>query len=83
MSMSLRVDNGKCVFEPVVCGDILYESYYRGRCSRLSFDMFADSKFPVKEGDNVSLKVDGKNLFFGVVFGRRKNAEGVILYRTV
>ena len=79
MSVNLRVDNGKCVFEPIVCGDVFYESFYRGRCSKLSFMVLENQGFVIKEGDNVSFRVAGRNLFFGVVFGRRKDAERVIL----
>jgi len=81
MDFSVRVDNGVCVFEPVIRGDVVYESFHRGRCSVVSFDAVDDGRYAIMEGDTVS--VGG---FFGVVFGRRKSGEesqGVVLYRTV
>jgi hypothetical protein len=83
--IELRVNNGLVTFEPAICGEVLYESYARGRCSKLSFCAVDVPGYVIREGDTVSLKIDGVGVFFGVVFGRRKvggggeNAQGVIL----
>ena len=83
MYYELRVDNGINSFEPVVCGEVLYESYADGRCSKLSFDILSDAlnaplnttELAVKEGDVVSLKIGGFGAFCGVVFQRKKGSS--------
>ncbi|MCL1831720.1 MAG: hypothetical protein FWG45_02265 [Oscillospiraceae bacterium] len=80
MDFELRVDSGKKVIEPLVCGEVLYESFEQGRCSKLSFDILADSQSAVTEGDIVSLRVGGSGVFLGVVFGRRQSGGVVSVY---
>ena len=75
MKFELIINNKQCSFEPPVCGDVLCESYNCGRCSKLSFSMLGDSQFSVREGDTVSLKVDGRGLFFGVIFQRTQKVS--------
>jgi hypothetical protein len=69
--MKLRIDNGKSVVEPVVVGDVLYESFAKGQCSVLKLNMVGGS---VREGDIVSLD----KMFLGVVFSRRKSSDGIV-----
>ncbi|MCL1866303.1 MAG: hydrolase [Oscillospiraceae bacterium] len=76
--IELRVNNGEISFEPIVCGEVVCESFSRGRCSSLSFSVVFGGGAVVREGDSVSLRVDGVGVFFGVVFGRRKDSERVV-----
>ena len=57
MDVELRVINDSCSFEPVIFGEIMLESYDCGRASCLRFSMLSDSRFPVREGDFISLRV--------------------------
>lgn len=76
----LRINNEICSFEPQTCGEVLYESFRRGRCSKLSFNIVGKEypPFTVREGDKVSFKAAGKNLFLGVVFQRKKVKDGIV-----
>ena len=77
----LRIHNERCSFEPQVRDEVLYESYHRGRCSKLSFEILSGGQssqmFSIREGDSVSLRIDGKDVFWGVIFQRRTGFDGI------
>ncbi|MCL1903852.1 MAG: hypothetical protein FWF94_05505 [Oscillospiraceae bacterium] len=77
----LRVNNQSCSFEPQVCDGVLYESFNQGRCSKLSFGIIGQkllgNQFAIRAGDKVGLKVNGRKMFFGVVFQRKKEHNGI------
>jgi len=75
--IELMVNNGKTAFEPVTVGEAVYESFHRGRAGILAFNIL-ESDYPVSEGSAVSLKVNKKGVFFGIVFTLKKNRDGVI-----
>jgi len=76
--IELLIDNGKAVFEPVTVGEATYESFWRGRAGRLTFRLIESADYPVSEGCSVSFKTDGKGLFFGVVFSRKKEKGDIV-----
>jgi hypothetical protein len=70
----IKIDNGNCVFVPAVCSQITYEGFSRGRCAVVEFDAVEDSRFPIREGDFVSLA----DMFFGMVFKRREGSDSIV-----
>lgn len=82
--IELLIDDGRRVFEPVASGEVICESFRRGRAGRLVFSLVEDeSDFRVTEGCSVSFKSDGKGVFLGVVFSRKatkNNAVTVVAY---
>ncbi|MDR0222614.1 MAG: hydrolase [Oscillospiraceae bacterium] len=77
----LSVDNKRRVFSPLTRGDVLCESFYRGRCGKLSFGAVgggAGEDFEIREGDSVGLKANGTGLFFGIVFSKKTYGDGVV-----
>lgn len=77
----LRINNRNYSFEPQTCNDVLYESFHRGKCSKLSFNIAVkgqtNPQLSIREGDMVSLKATGQKMFFGTVFQRKRNSDGV------
>jgi len=77
--IELLIDDGKRVFEPVVTGEVMCESFRRGQAGRLVFGLVeSDTNYRVAEGCSVSLKLDGKGVFFGIVFAVKHSKNGAV-----
>lgn len=76
----LQVQNGKKVFEVPVKDELTLTWERKGTPGRLTFEAVYDSKFPIVEGNAVTLTVDGTKLFFGFVFTRKVSKDGWVEY---
>lgn len=68
---------GEKIFQPVIAGDIVWETERRGNPSKLTFTILKDSIISFPEGAPVNLRIDGKGVFIGYVFqkSRDKNQQ--------
>ena len=75
MNVKVEIQNGTKGFEPIVQDDIQWQTDRKGSPGKLTLKVLQDSNLDIEEGNSVSLKVDGKNVFYGYLFriGRDKS----------
>ena len=78
MVAELLIQNGKVVYSPIVEGGIEYTTQRAGTPSKLTFSVVQDGKLKVSEGNAVSLRWGGKNVFYGYVFSIKSTNESTL-----
>lgn len=78
MDVELLIQHGEKVYIPVVEEGITWSTERAGTPSQLAFNVVKDSIINFAEGDAVRVKVDGKNLFYGFVFIKKRDKSGII-----
>lgn len=63
---------------PVVTGAVCWETTRKGTPSKCTFSVLKNGNLDFREGDAVMLKYGEKNVFFGFVFTKSRNKDGVI-----
>jgi hypothetical protein len=78
MTAELLIQNGKTVYAPIVEDGIEYTTQRAGTPSKLSFSVVQDGNLKVSEGNAVSLRWGGQNVFYGYVFSIKSTDENVL-----
>lgn len=78
MYYELLIQHGSKVYQPIVTGEIQWQTERKGKAGSLTFKVVKDSTINFTEGDAVRLKADGKNIFYGFVFQKKRDKEGII-----
>jgi len=78
MDVELLIQNGNKVYIPIVEEGITWSTERKGSPGQLTFNVLKDSIINFTEGNAVRLKVDGKNIFYGFVFIKKRGKEGII-----
>lgn len=80
MEVELLVANeaGTKAYVPSVEEGIEWTTERRGTPGKLTFRVLKDDVLDFSEGSAVRLKVDGDNVFYGFVFGQRRDRDQVI-----
>lgn len=78
MDVELLIQHGEKVYIPVVEEGITWSTERAGTPGQLAFNVVKDSVINFAEGDAVRVKVDGKNLFYGFVFIKKRDKSGII-----
>ena len=74
----LLIQNGGTVYAPAVEKDVTWKTVRSGTPGELSFSVFKDEPLNFQEGNPVSFRVDGKEVFYGFVFQKQRSRDGVI-----
>ncbi|MGN1317989.1 MAG: hydrolase, partial [Lachnospirales bacterium] len=77
MNYELIINGVKGKFIPTVCGEVRLTSQRWGVGS-LEFKVLKEGSIDFKEGNEVSFKINNKNMFLGYVFSKKRTKEGVI-----
>ncbi|TCL35653.1 hypothetical protein EV210_111119 [Anaerospora hongkongensis] len=77
-SVQIIVQNGEKVFEPVVEEGITWETERKGVPGKLTFNVLKDDVIDFTEGNTVKMAVDSKNVFYGYVFTKKRDKDGII-----
>jgi len=72
------IQNGEKVYEPVVEEGITWETERKGVPGKLTFNVLKDDVIDFTEGNTVKMAVDGKNIFYGYVFTKKRDKDGII-----
>ena len=75
----IMIQNRQTVMLPVLEGDITVEWERRGHPGVMKFNVVNDEALSFSEGDAVRLRVNGKNMFYGYVFTKSRNAPGDVI----
>lgn len=78
MDVELLIQHGKKVYIPVVEEGITWSTERAGTPGQLTFNVVKDSIISFTEGDAVRVKVNGKKVFYGFVFVKKRNKDGII-----
>lgn len=78
MSIELIIQNGSNLIQPAVEEGIVWETARKGVPGKLTFKVIKDEALTFEEGNAVSFKKDGKNIFFGFVFTKKHDKNGLI-----
>jgi hypothetical protein len=78
MDVELLIQNGSKVYIPVVEEGITWQTERKGSPGELKFNVLKDAAINFTEGNAVRMKVDGKNVFYGFIFSKKRDKEGII-----
>ena len=76
--IELLIEHNKTVYSPVVQEGITWSTDRKGSPGQLTFKVVKDSIIDFTEGDAVLMKVDGKDVFCGFVFKKKRTKDGII-----
>lgn len=76
MAYELLIQSGNNVYQPVVVGEITWKTERKSYPGELQFDIVIDDTIKnITEGNAVRLKKDGKNIFFGFIFSKKREKD--------
>lgn len=78
VDVELLIQHGGKVFSPIVQEGITWQTERKGCPGQLQFKVIKDDIISFQEGDSVRLKVNGANVFYGFVFKKKRDREGII-----
>lgn len=78
MAYELIITHDNIMYEPAVVDDVQWETERKGVQGKLVFKVIKDEVLQFTEGDPVRFKVDGANVFFGFIFKRSRDKDGII-----
>lgn len=78
MKVELMIQNGGKLYLPVVEQDIVWSTERAGTPGQLTFSVVKDDELSFTEGNPVRMTVDGKNVFYGFVFMKKRDKEQLI-----
>lgn len=81
--IELLIQHGNTVYQPVLESGIDWKTERIGTPGQLSFKVLKDDILKIEEGDAVSLKKDGKEVFYGFIFtikGSKEKEKTVTAY---
>lgn len=74
----LLIQNGGTIYLPAVEDGVVWDTERKGSPGRLSFSVVKDAGLNFQEGNPVSFLQDGKDVFYGFVFTKRRDKSGLI-----
>lgn len=78
MSFELMISDGSGAYIPAVEDGVQWNTERRGVPGKLTFSALADEKLTLEEGAAVRFTKDGKPVFFGFVFSKKVDKNGII-----
>lgn len=78
MNVELLIQNGSKVYIPIVEEGITWQTERKTSPGELKFNVLKDAAINFTEGNAVRMKVDGKNVFYGFIFSKKRDKEGII-----
>lgn len=78
MTAELLIQNKKGIYSPILLDGIEYTTQRVGTPSKLTFSVLQDGKLNVSEGNAVSLRWGGQNVFYGYVFSIKSSNENTL-----
>lgn len=78
MTYELLIQHGSKVYQPIVTGEVQWQTERKGVQGSLTFKVVKDATLNFTEGDAVRLKVDGQKVFYGFVFQKKRDKQGII-----
>ena len=78
VDVELLIQHGNKVFQPVVEEGITWSTERKNTPGQLTFKVIKDDIINFTEGDAVRMKVNGTGVFYGFVFKKKRDKQGII-----
>ena len=69
------IQNGNTIYAPIIPESVTWSTDRIGSPGKLSFTIIKDNIIDFQEGNAVRLTVDGKNVFYGFVFTKKRDKQ--------
>lgn len=76
--VEIQIKNNGLTYVPVISGNVVWTTERTGTAGKLTFTVVKDNIIDFQEGNPVTLKVDGKEVFYGYVFEKKRTKEPTI-----
>lgn len=76
--MELLIENKGKVYVPIVLEGVEWISQRVGTPSKLTFKVLQDGKLKVSEGNAVSVRWNGQNVFYGYIFSIKESNDNIL-----
>ena len=76
--IELIIQNGSTVYYPVIEEGITWDTARKGVPGKITFKVVKDETLNFQEGNAVSLKFNGENVFYGFVFTKKRDKGNTI-----
>lgn len=76
--IEIQIKNNGLTYVPVISGNVVWTTERTGTAGKLTFTVVKDNIIDFQEGNPVTLKVDGKEVFYGYVFEKKRTKEPTI-----
>lgn len=77
-NVQILIRNGDKFYEPLVEEGISWETERKGAPGKLTFKVLKDDVIDFTEGNTVTMTVDGADVFYGYVFTKTHDKDGLI-----
>lgn len=77
-NVQITIQNGDKIYEPTVEEGIEWKTERKCVPGKLTFKVLNDSILDFTEGNGVKMTVNGANAFYGFVFSKKRNKDGLI-----
>lgn len=71
--IELYIRNGDKLYQPIIEEGVVWETERKGSPGKLTFTVIKDNVINFTEGNHVIFKVDGKDIFYGFVFKKKRD----------
>lgn len=78
MDAELIIQNGKTIYSPAVIEGVEWSTERSGSPGQLTFKVLEDKELKITEGNAVRFKYRGSDVFYGFIFTRKIDQEGVM-----
>lgn len=78
MNIELVIADAKNVYYLPILDDISWKTERKESPGQLTFSILENDMYRVQEGDAVSLRVDEKKVFYGFVFTKKLDKDGIV-----
>jgi hypothetical protein len=77
-NVQILIQNGDKLYQPVVKEGIEWVTERKGVPGKLAFKVMNDSILDFTEGNIIKMAVDGVNTFYGYIFTKKRDKDGLI-----
>lgn len=78
MEVDLLIQNGQNIYHPSTEDGVQFDLERKGVPGKLTFSILSDDAVTFTEGNAVRLSVDGSDMFYGFIFSRKRDKNGLI-----
>lgn len=76
--VEIQIKNNGLTYVPVISGNVVWTTERTGTAGKLTFTVVKDNIIDFQEGNVVVMKIDGKEVFYGYVFEKKRTKEPTV-----
>lgn len=74
-NVQIAIQNGANIYYPIIEGGLSWETERKGVPGKITFTVLKDLDIKFQEGNAVMMQVDGKKIFYGFVFQKKRDKQ--------